>query len=260
MNYKTLFDIQISHQYFSPESCSDIIIHPSEKTIRFLKGQHLITKRTDAGLKILIPLDENGEIKPKFADSDVMTFLVFPSSDVFRTFTDTSALNDGEIFCFTNLKLTKSSQELKASVQVESHSHDGYSCIAKVEIHPTKYLFDTQSQSKDYRLSFNAQSVKWKYYLLSSNGTTDLIIDDKQKELVFEKETLNTNTSDQIGQTLVAGYPNNNVFLFESQQPVPKTHLARKNLQLLRNGHIVINHLPNPTTKDNGVKIINMQK
>lgn len=260
MNYKLFFDIQIKHQYFEPESCEDLVIHPSQETARIFKGQHLIVKKTNVGIQVLIPLDEKGNIKVNLSKEDVMSFLIFPSTAGFSAYTDLSALDEGEVFSFTNLKLTKSAKELKWSMVKENHVHQGFSCLAKVDIHPTGYLLNEADHPKIYTLTFNAQSIKWKYYFLSTNGNTNLSIEDKQKEILFEQEQLEAQTSDNIGKSLVEGYPSANILLFESKTPVPKTQLARKNLQLLRNGHIVIHHLPNPSVHDGGVKIINMQK
>jgi hypothetical protein len=52
-------------------------------------------------------------------------------------------------------------------------------------------------------------------------------------------------------------FPTAKQFLFESDQAIPFTEKRRKDIQLKKNGLVVIEHLSNPDHNSNGIKIIN---
>lgn len=259
MMYKEFFRIEIDHQYFLSGGVADLTIVPNEHTLRFLKGQHFICAGTTNGVKVLIPINENGSTKPIFCADDVLIFNIFPTTSTFGLFTDLSDLSKGEIFRFTNEKLPEATSELVSSISVDNGSLNGFRITAKVEIHPTDALL-SGTNLVPYKVIFKARLVPWKYYLVSDKETTDLAVKDLGNQFVFNHVNINDDTSDQIGMSLRLNYPEANLLLFESDTPLVCSNQVLKNLQLLRDNEVIIKHLPNPDIGDEAIKIIKIYK
>jgi hypothetical protein len=142
----------------------------------------------------------------------------------------------------------------------EIKSLNGFKMVAKIEIHPTDELLDL-TIVKPYFITFNAVSAIWKYYLVTDPEVKDLFIEDKgNPALQFKKLELQEDTPDPVGMALQANYPNAGLLLFESSTPVPRQSRGRKNIQLIRDGQTVIQHLPNPAAENQEIRIIKVSK
>jgi hypothetical protein len=257
MNYREYFRIEIKHQYFATAGSADLTIVPDVRTLRLLQGQHIIFKSSGNELKILIPVDENGVAKSTLDEALVLE--IFPESSTFGSITDTSDLAEGEIYLFTNAGLPETASQLAVSPSPELGSRHGFPMIGRVEIEPTNALL-TRTKSVAYQAIFKAKSAKWKYYFVSDHETTDLSIVDADGNLVFGEVDLGIVPLDQIGASIQENFPDTNLFLFESATPISDSDQALRNLQLFRDGNLIIKHLPNPEAGDSAIKIIKIHK
>lgn len=258
MMYKEFFSIEIEHQYFSSHGGADLTILPDRSTLRFLQGLRLIVKATRNGLKVLIPVDENGVPTISLPSDEALMFEIFPQSNTFSLFTVPS-LPIGEILAFTNLGLAETDSELQSSRALDSSSLNGFPMVAKVEIKLTSVLL-TRIEVLPYKVVFAARSAKWKYYLVADQDTTDLKVEDRGGNHVFTKQEIDGQSTDEIGMSLRTNFPEANLFLFESNIPIPCQDQALKNLELLRDGEVLIKHLPNPEMAEQAVRIINIYR
>lgn len=259
MRYKEFFRIEIDHQYFSPDGAADLAVHPDGPTLRFLRGQHLLLKSIKNGVKVLIPIDENGNTKPVFRPGDGLTFEVYPQSSSFSLFTAASGLAKGQVIHFSNQGLTGTNAQLLSSTSVGIGALNGFPMVAKVEIQLSNELLSS-STSVPYQVGFQARSEKWKYYFVTDKDTTDIAVEDRGENLVFNKLQIDAQSTDQLGISLRSNFPEANLFRFESTTPIPCSDQALKNLQLLRDGHVLIKHLPNPEMAEKAVKIIRIHR
>lgn len=257
MIYRELFRIEIDHQYFSANGGDDFVIVPDGPTQALLKGLHFILKSTGKGLQVLIPTDENGN--PKRTLDSALKFAVFPGSTTFHAITDTSGLAADEIFHFSNAGLPATESRLNSSESTESGSLNGFKMIAEVEIQPTAALLSS-SEPVLYQVVFEAKSAKWKYYFVSDHETTDLEIVDIDERLVFNEVNWDDDPTEKVGISLQSRFPEANLFLFESETPISESDQALKNLQLHRDGHVIVKHLPNPDIGDAAMKIVKIHK
>lgn len=255
MMYKEFFQIETEHQYFSADGAADLALVPDRDTLQYLKGRHFILKSTGNGLKVLIPVDKDGIATTTFQPDEVLTFEVFPRSSTFSLFTETSDLGIGEIFRFTNEGLSAATLELVSSTSSANGSLNGFPLIGKIEIHLTDALV-TGPNLTTYKVVFNAKSETWRYFFVSDKETTDLNVEDRDENLVFNQVNLDGNSSDKIGMSLRQNFPEANIFLFESATSIPCSNKVLKNLQLLRDGHVIIKHLPNPDIGDAAIRIV----
>jgi|GEM_PF-4009147 len=255
MRYRELFRIEIGHPYFSEEQETAVTLIPLEATRRRIHGHGGIIKPLSNGISVFIPVDGNNLAENPFRLGDSLVFEAFPCSNTFSLVTDSSGLLKGEIHLFSNTGSTGTEPQLLASTLEENNARNGFPMVAKIEIQLTNDLiFSTETVV--YQCPFQVKSANWKYYLVADSDTTDLVVEDRGASLIFNRQVIDAQTTDQLGESLRTNYPNANLFRFESAQPIPYAREAIKNLQLLRDGHVLIQHLPNPDLAANAVKII----
>lgn len=257
--YKELFRIDLVHQYFSGGGKGNLTLRPVERTRQLLQGQQAILKATGNGVMLLVPMEESGVARLNLLSKEVLTFEVFSQSNDFHAITDLSDLADGEILGFSNAGLPVGQTELPSVPTGGKGPQNGLLMVATVKIHLSKKLL-TIDEAVQYKIAFEARSEKWRYYFVTDNETTDLRVEDRSENLQFNNLDLEGGSPDKIGTALNANFPEANVFLFESETAIPFSDQVLKNLQLFRDGHVLIKHLPNPETKDAAVKIIKIQK
>ncbi len=275
MRYKVFFQIEIEHQYFSPGESAELVIIPDSPTRHFLNGSRIIIKEMRNGIQLLVLVDEQDSVLPILKANDSFIFKVFPVSSAFHAFTAMPDLATGEVLNFTNTGLLENETQLASSIANDSGVLNGFPIVANVAIQVGNLLLDSNNTptAPKYKMAFNSKATPWKYYIVSDPDmiTTDLSIQDANQDineqLTFNNTNIEDNTEDKIIAALQSNFPDANVSLFESQAPVPSRSQAIKNLQLLRHDadnpnttDIIINHLPNPDTKDIDFKIINIYK
>ncbi|MEP5340747.1 MAG: hypothetical protein ABJL44_00105 [Algibacter sp.] len=250
MKYKEFFQIAINHQYFSDDRM-DLMLIPEANTLQFLRKQHFIVKNTPKGLKVLIPVDIEGDQLPIIEARDTLRFNVASTTDNFDDITDINK----EISFFTNEGLENNSEELVVSKPTEGDILNGFT-IAKVKIKLSEVNFGSAKVPPEYQLIFKSKSVKWKYYIVSNTETTKLEIKDRGEQLTFSELKNQDDKPDKIARSLRLNFPDKRLFVFESSTAINYSNKILKNIQLLKNENIIIKHLSNPSISDNGIQII----
>ncbi len=121
-----------------------------------------------------------------------------------------------------------------------------------------------------FALNFAARKDFLKYYLVarkySSAEFEQLVVNDQgfikdeRPEVTFTKVDLPDFTPDDIAPE-VWGNSDTRVKLFKSQSELPRQEKARRNIQLAKNGEVLITNLPQPgADKVNGDIIIHLSK
>ncbi|WP_340200039.1 hypothetical protein [Ascidiimonas sp. W6] len=255
MNYKEFFQIAINHPYFS-DNQMELVVIPEASTLKFLRKQQFVVKNTAKGLKILVPVDSEGDRLPVLKLGDALSFDVFPTTGSFGEVTDTSMADSGNILLFTNEQLENDSEKLTVSEITGDQILNGYAAIAKIKIGLHKVNFDLDKQPPLYQVVFKPKLVKWKYYILSNTETTKLEIKDRSEQLTFTELKNQEEASDKIANSLMLNFPKKQVFVFESTIAINYSNKILKNIQLLKNDHIIIKHLSNPDIRNKGIQII----
>lgn len=256
MRYKEFLQVEIAHQYFASD-LAGLVLVPQERTLKFLRGQHFLVKRTARGIKILVPINEEGQALPIVDDGDVLAFDVFPTSGIVGEFTDDSALSHGKVLLFTNEGLGEGELELFVSETTAGETFEDFPVIAKIEIKASEV--DLNGPAPIYRAIFKSKSVKWRYYFVSNPGTTGLDVKERNGQLTFNEVILQDERSDQIATSIRLNFPGTQLVVFESDTSIPYSNKAIKNIQLLQNENVVIKHLPNPDAIDHGIQIIQIR-
>ena len=257
MNYREYFRIEIEHGYYSNNRNSELRIVPTLDSEQMLQRRQLIMKYTGNDIRILIPVDGSGNVKHTL--DQTLTFEVFPGTEHFREITDTDGLSAEEFLHFSNTGLEAAETALHATPAQEAGPRPGLKMVARIGIEPTPTLI-AASESISYRVVFQARSEKWRYYFVSDQETTSLSIVDLEERLTFNQVDLSIPNADQIGTALQTRFPEARLFLFESASPIVGKDEALRNLQLIRDDHVIVKHLPNPDIGDAATKIIKIQK
>ncbi len=255
MKYKEFFQIAIDHPYFSDDQV-DLVLMPEESTLQFLRKQHFVVKNTAKGLKVLTPVDTEGNKLAVIKPEDALSFNVFPTTGNLDEITDTSMADNGKILFFTNKGLKNDSEELVVSKTTGDRILNGFTAIAKIKIELSKVNFDLDKVPPIYQVVFKPKSVKWKYYILSGTATTKLEIKDRGEQLIFRELINQDDTPDTITTSLRLNFPDKQLFVFESSIAIDYSKRALKNIQLFQNENMIIKHLSNPDIGDNGIQII----
>lgn len=259
MQYKELFRIEIEHRYFSTGGDSGLVLLPDRATEQRLKKQHLLLKPTTRGIMLLVPMDTHGQAKAQFQPAETYVFDIFPSSGAFDDITALPSLQAGEIQHFSNAGVPDTESQLLATPLLATGFHNGYRLVAKVEILLADALA-TRGGGMPYTIVFPARTATWKYYFVTDPAITDLAVEARDGSVAFSGQLMEENPSDIVGIALRKNFPDANLFRFNSATPIPRSDRAKKHIQLLRDGHVMINHLPNPEGGSEMVKIIRINK
>ncbi len=274
MDYRPLFSINISHDYYTNKLCPDFTLEPTTNSYRIIRGHRLLLKKHSNGITVIAPADTNN--KPFIPLSNTLKFefyLQLKNSDLVG-FTQTEQQADSNSFYrFTNANLNQSdSKDLeRIRVQRNNLSKLGRQSIwGVVEIVNNGSLPEELTKSSEFTIAFEAKTQYWTYYLVTGQEIDDFtyVIEDKSlTPILFERtevsKTINQTEADDVVGMLTTRFPDASMTRFKSTTEVPNEERGRKNIQLLKrkkrgSGETVwIDHLPNPP-KDNGTKVINL--
>ena len=137
--------------------------------------------------------------------------------------------------------------------------------VMEIEIDSSFY-----STAPEFAIAFNAKSETLKYYVVANKYTAPELnqlsvsdtgfTEDKRTKVNFTKIDATGFTTEDISPTLL-GDSDAKVILFKSEGLVKRQKNARKKIQLLKNGDVLIPHLPQPNTnKANSDLIIQLSK
>lgn len=281
MDYRTLFSINISHDYYVNKLCPDFTLEPTTDSYRIIRGHRLILKEHSNGITVIAPADTNN--KPFIPLSNTLKFefyLQLKNSDL-MSFTQTEQKPDSNSFYrFTNANLNQSdSKDLKRiRVQRNNLSKLGRQSIwGVVEIVNNDSLPEELIQPSEFTIAFEAKTQYWTYYLVTGQEIDNFTYEIEDKALspiLFERtevsKIINQTESDDVLKMLSTRFPDASMVRFKSTTEVPSEERGRKNIQLLKKKKIEltekteksetvwIDHLPNPPN-NNGTKVINLR-
>lgn len=251
MRYIEYFRIGVVHPYYE-DGPVDLVLVPQKETLKRLKGQRLLLKKTKKGIKVLIPVNEEGVVIPIIAANDSFAFDVFPTADDFKEFTRHPE-DERHLLFFTNEGLEEGEQALKTSEAAGGGVLNGFPAVAKVAIKAGEIDPD---DAPAYQVVFEPKSAKWRYYFIANPGTDDFVIEDRNNGLSFHEVTIESTTTDRVATSLKLNYPDTRLVVFESGTSITHRIGAIKNIQLIQNGNVLIRHLPNPEVREDGIRIL----
>jgi len=122
----------------------------------------------------------------------------------------------------------------------------------------------------DFAVQFRSREETLKYYVVARNYTDGEMgqlsindngfADDGRPRVTFTKKDPGSFTADDIAPGLLGG-AGAKVVLFSSQAAVARRERARRQIQLTKNGDVLITHLPQPgPDKTNGNMIVHISK
>ena len=254
MRYSVLFQIEIVHPYFL-DATADLIILPDAQTAKLLASQRFSIKRTTNGILILKVVNEAVLSLPMIAAS-VFVFTVFPTSNNVKELTDTSMVESGNMFLFSNEKISKGSLALTKSETLQKGNYQNFPAMARVEIKGKEITSQPNGLPPIYKVPFQSKKIKWKYYFVSNSHRTAIGIEARDSPFDFNELAISEDTSDKIINSLRINFQQDQIVVFESSTAIPYTSKPKKNINLMQNGAVLIKHLPNPTVEDQGIQII----
>lgn len=258
MKYRELFHIEIIHPYFL-DIPKDMILVAEIETKKKLKKLGYILKKTANGAKILIPTPQEDNSFLASTGKDKFTFHVFPTSSYIQEITDFSAIDRGNMISFFNDEQQVNSSGLNTTQVHQNGICYGFPAIAEVVISMNKIDVNKLDQPIKFNAVFKAKSIKWKYYFVSDSQTLNILVESRDTQISFDEVIIDNATTDPVIQSLQLNFPNSQIRAFESRDLVPYSSKPLKNIKLLQNEDVLINHLPNPQEQQQGIQIIKIK-
>lgn len=257
MEYREIFNIEVFHPVLSEPN--DVVLVPKNETRKHLSNLGFVVKKTEKGIKILAPMSIRNDGFQPLSEDDNFTFYIYPTSDTTQEITDFSKIDEGHMISFSNQDLPENSQELVSGQVVKEGVFGGYPALGSIQIIGNKINLTPLEQPIKFKAVFGAKSVKWKYYFVSNTEDTDISLESRDNQISFNEVVVDENTTDQIINSIQFNFPNTRVKIFESKDLVPYSNKPIKNIKLLQNGDVLINHLPNPRAEQQGIQIIKIK-
>lgn len=255
MEYREFFDIEVIHPVLSESN--DLVLVPKNETRKHLSNLGFVIKKTEKGIKVLAPMSQKNGGFQSLSEDDNFTFYIYPTSDITQEVTDFSEIDESHMISFSNQDLK--SQELVNSQVVKEGVFEGYPALGRIHIIGHKINLTSLEQPINFKAVFGAKSVKWKYYFVSNTEDTDISLESRDNQISFNEVVVDENPTDQIINSIQLNFPNTQLKIFESKDLVPYSNKPIKNIKLLQNGDVLINHLPNPRAEQQGIQIIKIK-
>lgn len=132
--------------------------------------------------------------------------------------------------------------------------------VAEITINQELY-----STAPEFTITFQARQETLKYYVVANRYTdaelqqlsiTDAgFAEENRPEIRFSTEFPATFTTEELSPAWL-GNSHSKLVLFKSQAPVVRQQKARRNIRLLRNGDVLIPHLPQPSASHTTADLI----
>jgi hypothetical protein len=256
MKYQKLFDIAFNHAYYNGGQCYDLLIEPANDCTRLLNNYKLIFNNKDrSSVSVYQPVDEKGKGTLQPGDDVSFNFLVFLDTPDFISYTRLPGKQPGEVLLFSNVGVNdQSSVKLLPSTIAKPAVglSNGRHLFALIRIVYTKPF------PGNFVLEFEANEVMWKYYVVMGSNAKKLSVDGSAAAISFREAKAAKTSSDGVYKAIANNFPGATISLYESEIAVPFRQAGRKNIRLINSDkNILIDHLPNPGLKENGIKIIN---
>ena len=219
-----------------------------------------MAKETTAGIRVKAAADETGDapLLP-LTEGTKLSFFLDLQNPCFGSFTALDEPAVGNIHLFSN----NAGQETLSHSEV-SRETAGQVPFGLVEIQVTNGLFATLEQEQKFIIQFDAVESLWKYYLVTPASSNDYTISSVSTNgaaaITFQKVLIDSPLAiqDRVAEALLEEFPNRNTYRFTSTTEVAFQAMGRKNIQLKRGDNTLIQHLPNPSSGDQGIKILKL--
>jgi hypothetical protein len=257
MEFAKQLTLTIRHEYFNQAYAPGLVLRPSEGCSRLLKKFNMLAKANAGGLTIFkasTPAVPNVVNTPS---ADIaFDFLIFTADSEFYQYTALGDKKNDEVYLFSNQKTNKNITELAKSIvsAVDPGEHTDKPLLGIIRLRLN------YKDAVELTLSFDARSVKWRYYVLASPTRSSLVVDGKLCGVAFSRKESVTTSADAVVEALTTNYPVAKISFFESDKAVAFNNEGRKNIQLKNelSNAVIIKHLPNPPLHNNGIQIINL--
>jgi len=255
MKFTKIITIDINHTYFNSRPFYDLSIQPTPACARLLRNYSMVFNNKSCS-NVFVALQQENDVPVQTAISDFFEFLVFVADNNFVSYTKLIPAEPGKVYCYSNVTAAgKPSANLIPSL-VSKSQINGY---GNKNVFGVIRVYCNTAFPIKLNLNFEAADVNWRYYLIANNNFKNLAIDGKLAKITFVKTEVDANTKDEVVNAINSNFPGANLSIFQSQKAIPYQQLGIKNIQLINadNNSVLINHLPNPGFKENGIKIIN---
>lgn len=222
----------------------------------------MLPKVSSAGIQVKTAVDEANEMPLlSLAEGTKLSFFLTLQNPCFSSFTALNEPKKGHIYVFSNnadQETLSHSEILISDVVVDQTT------FALVEIQVTNGLLATLEQEKKFIIQFNAVGSFWKYYLVTPTSSNDYTISNVSTNdtaaINFQKVLIDSPLAlqDKVAEALLEEFPNQKTYRFTSTTEVAFQAMGRKNIQLKRGNNTLIQHLPNPSSGDQGIKILKL--
>ena len=259
--YMPLLTLNISHSYYEDSCCMDFIIEPTPECEKVLKGHRLSIKKSIGGIQVIAATEGNAPFITPDQFFNLEFLLKLEDSSSFVNFTTLGTITAGSVYVFSNDGLTAAgSKELAVGERARTDLPDpsDKSVFGVIQFVDNASLSKTLTSSTTYTLTFVPKTVYWQYYVIAKAGVTDILVEDALSEITFTKTDLNANPddTDRMAQMLALQFPDEQRYLFKTTAELTYSETGRKNIQLKKNGYVLIPHMANPSIDDDGKKII----
>ncbi|WP_075341987.1 hypothetical protein [Tenacibaculum agarivorans] len=203
MKYTALFQLKITHEYFS-EVIEDIAIVLASETKRIFNSKQFLVKKNTDGIQVLVA-ENNTKL------DYVFECYIVPTSDEIKGITKSPNVEDDEIVVYTND--SKGTETLHKSIvkRKETIHVKGYQPLGKVQIRIPK-------KSQTYQINLESRSIKWKYYFIT-DGNKELSISSRNDEFAF----VELSELDHKISNLQSSFPEAQIKVFESENEISYT-------------------------------------
>ena len=254
MRYLPLFRLQILHTYYKGTICPDFRIKPSSETKRLIKNHRCVLKHFSNGIQLFIASNESNLPMIPLDNETQFVFELHLNNQDFPLFTDLKKLNQKPSPIFSNFEENDGNSG-KLTLQTWESSPSNQGAFVQAGIQYLTNWFTSNTLPREFYISFEAKRVKWHYYLVTDKSNASFKIVDQDEAPILLSERKHTNEQPQtlspIAQRIVSQFPELTLWIFESQAQIPTGETGIKTLQLIQNGESVLNHLPNPSFKNN---------
>lgn len=293
MNYRHYFSLQVSHDFYPDQICSDFEIEPTSLCQRLLKGHRLTLKNRNDGFEVIAPINDAQQpyISPD-QNTSFSFFLGLKQLDFFTiTALDLGPSASDRFFYWSNLNLNLEQSLTDASISrsinleqtamqrselanpnhARSNLENHVNQLLTLEIPKSKGIFgiieiynngtlpQILAEPTQFKVQFSAKQKYWRYYLITESGLPDesFTIQDKSNQIVFEALDLDAN--DRILAAVQSQFPHSTTYLFQSSQPIPCQSSSITGIQLMKKGETKpwVQNLPNPPNHGN-TQVINL--
>ncbi len=169
VKYLQLLNLEIFHNYYSPEKFRNLQITPDIDTKQLMQSLGIRHQLQENSLRLFLPDSVNLKEKSDL----VFQFLLVPSDPFFLNITADIPLNFQGTIAYANeagseltTTLNPGDQQLKISIQLN---------LSEAELDPANWPIL-------YTLNFKTRSTRWKYFVISATPLADSTIEMTGKD------------------------------------------------------------------------------